>query len=163
HIPGSPRRTEPFPGAVVHSVGPWLPPFMGRLFLNLGWFIGLLPELLFRARRYDAARIHFNHSMWCRAAALVARARGLPTVVSLNTSLWGGSTGLVARLAARIERLALASSSRVLALTGADAERKARELRLDTRDFVIVPDAVDTGQFAAGRASAAAMADFRAR
>lgn len=163
HIPGSPRLAEPFPGTVVRSVGPWLPPFMGRLFLNLGWFIGLLPELLFRARSYDAAHLHFNHSMWCRAAALVARLRGLPTVVSLNTSLWGGSTGPVAKLAALIERLALASSSRVLALTSADAERKARELKLDTREFVIVPDAIDSDQFAAGRAPAASIADFRAR
>lgn len=163
HIPGSPRRAAPFPGTLVRSVGPWLPPALGRLCLNLGWFLGLLPELLFRARRYDVAHIHFNHSMWCRAAALVARVRGLPTVVSLNTSLWGGSTGLVARLAALIERLALAASSRILALTRADAERKARELKLDRRDFVVVPDAIDADQFAAGRPPAASIADFRAR
>jgi glycosyltransferase involved in cell wall biosynthesis len=163
HIPGSPRIAEPFPDTVVRSVGPWLPRFMGRLFLNLGWFLGLLPELLFRARRYDIAHIHLNHSVWCRAAALVARVRGLPTVVSLNTSLWGGSTGLPARLGALIERLALASSSRVLALTSADAERKVRELKLDRRDFVIVPDAIDADRFAAGGVPAASMADFRAR
>jgi glycosyltransferase involved in cell wall biosynthesis len=163
HIPGSARVTRPFRDTTVRAVGLSLPAALGRHFLNFAWFVGLLPELLFRARSYDVAHVHFNHSVWCRAAALVASARGLPTVVSLNTSLWGESSGPIAWLAALIERLALASASRVLALTTTDAECKARQLKLEQRRFGVVPDAIDTTAFGASGTSAAAIAEFRAR
>lgn len=167
HIPGSPRQSKPFPGTVIRSVGPWLPQIMGRWFMNFGWFLGVLPELLFRARNYDIAHVHLNHSVWCRAVVLVAAMRGLPTVASMNTALWGIFTDAMVRrgipfgLPARIERLALTSAERVLALTESDAVAKAREMRIDRSHFEVVPDAIDAGWFAPSDGPAETAARFR--
>lgn len=168
HIPGSPRVAEPFAGTTVRAVGPWLPPAMGRWFLNFGWFLGLLPELLFRAHRHDLVHVHFNHSIWCRLASLVARMRGLPVVISMNTALWGGLTdllrrvGLPAGLAGSVERHVLGKAQRVLALTEADAELKAQETGLARSHFETVPDAIDLDRFAAAGGQQHDAARFRA-
>jgi len=153
HIPGSPRKTQPFPKTTVRSVGPWLPRKMGRWFINLGWFLGLLPELLFRAHKYDVVHVHFNHSFWCRAAVLVSSGRGIPTVASMNTTLWGGFTdafqrfGVQIRIPEWIEQMALRATSRVLAATEVDSKQKAQDMGLDPARFEVVPDAIDVRQF----------------
>lgn len=167
HIPGSPRRSGPFVNTTVRSVGPWLPQRMGRWFLNLGWFLGLLPELLLRAHRYDLVHVHFNHSVWCRLAVLAASMRGIPTVASMNTSLWGGLTdvlkqlGLPIRVPEFIERLALRAAKRVLALTEADVTRKALETHIDRAHFTVVPDAIDIKRFMSQEIPDHAAAQFR--
>ncbi len=149
HIPGSPRRSAPFPHTTIRSVGPWLPQLLGRWFLNFAWFLGVLPELLLGIRRYDLVHVHFNHSVWCRFIVLIAAARGVPTVVSMNTALWGGLQdaldlrGKPHDIAHMIERRTLQAASRILSLTMTDASRKADEMQLDRKKFAVIPDAIE--------------------
>ncbi len=167
HIPGSPRQWAPSGNTSIRSVGPWLPQSMGRWFLNLAWFVGVVPELVFGIRRYDLVHVHFNHSVWCRLIALIASARGKPTIVSMNTALWGGLQDALALrgkphdVAAAIERRTLTAAERVLALTAADAQRKSHDMRLERDKFEVIPDAIDPRRFSPREEDTGATADFR--
>jgi glycosyltransferase involved in cell wall biosynthesis len=93
--------------------------------------------------------------------------RGIPTIASMNTSLWGGLTDAFKRVGISIgvpefmERLTLKATMRVLAATKADAESKALEMDIDREHFVVVPDAIDINQFSPRETPHQAIAKFR--
>jgi len=152
HIPGSPRRQPLFGKAELLSVGPWLPGFLAGPLMCFGWFLGIL-RLLAGLRRYDLVHIHFNHSVWCRALVLLLGATRLPVVVSLNTALWGGLQralrleGSPFDVTLWIERLALRSADRVVALTEGAARSAETMLGVPAAKIAIIPDAVAVGEF----------------
>lgn len=153
HIPGSPRRHPLFDKAELVSAGPWLPGFLAGPLMCFGWFLGVLRLLARDLRRYDLVHIHFNHSVWCRALVLLLGATRLPVVVSLNTALWGGLQralrleGSPFDVTLWIERLALRSADRVVALTEGAARSAETMLGVPAAKIAIIPDAVAVEQF----------------
>lgn len=168
HIPGSPRLATPHPSVEVRSVGFPVPALLAGMLLNFAWFVGVLPHLLSKRRRYDTVHIHFNHSVWCRALAIVARARGFPVVVSLNTALWGGLRdalhlkGTSFDVTRHPERWALRSADSVIALTEIDAAAKMADLGIDRYRLTVIPDGIDVQEFGPSP-EAADLVEFRLR
>ncbi|HEY6633908.1 MAG TPA: glycosyltransferase [Rhizobiaceae bacterium] len=166
HIPGSPRRQPLFDKAELLSVGRWLPGFLAGSFMCFGWFLGVLRFLGGNRRRYDIVHIHFNHSVWCRALVLLLGATSLPVVVSLNTALWGGlqrALGLEGSpfdITLWIERLALRSADRVVALTEGAARTAEAILGVPAAKIAVIPDAVAIEEFHE-RADSKATSAFR--
>ncbi len=153
YIPGSPRRMQLSATTRVKCTGFWLPEFMAGSMLCFSWFVGAIPELLRARRSYDIVHIHFNHSIWCRIIALIVNSLNMPLVVSMNTPMWSGlqsAFGLRGKpydVTRWVERMALKSADRVVALTGTFGRATAEELGLDASDVEIIPDAVDVGAF----------------
>lgn len=153
HIPGSARQTRPFPSTRVLGVGAALPRFLADPGLNPSWFAAAAPHLVRHAREHDVVHIHYNHSVWCRALALIAGRLGVPLVVTLNTALWGGLAQALGRfgerldITRRIERSALTRADRILALTAGNAAHKAASLGLGEERFAVVPDAIRAADF----------------
>lgn len=153
YIPGSARRARLSKALHVECRGPWLPEALADPLLCFGWFLGSIPEILRARRRYDVVHIHFNHSVWCRVMAVGLRWLKVPLVVSMNTALWGGLQEALSLKGKRyditrwIERAALASADRVIALTEGAAKSAAREMGLDARKLTVIPDAVDAAVF----------------
>ncbi len=153
YIPGSPRQVQLSPRMLVKCAGCWLPkPIAGPL-LCFTWFLAALPELLRARGRYDIVHIHFNHSVWCRAIALLVAWLNIPLVVSMNTPLWSGFQealrlkGKPYDIAHWLERKALRSADRVIALTERYGREVAAEMRLDPRQVAVIADAVDAEAF----------------
>lgn len=153
HIPGSARRQPLFEKAELLSAGPWLPAFLAGPLLCFGWFFGILTLLAKDFRRYDLVHIHFNHSVWCRVLVLLLGATRLPVVVSLNTALWGGLQralrleGSPLDVMFWIERAALRSADRVVALTEGAARSAETLLRVPAAKVAVIPDAVAVEEF----------------
>lgn len=152
YIPGSPRDVRLTPRLRVRSAGFWLPQFAAGPLLCFGWFLAALPLLLRARGRYDVVHIHFNHSIWCRVMAVVLAGLGLPLVVSMNTALWAGLRqrlklkGKPYDITAWLERWALSSASRVVALTQRYGLEAAAEAGLGRR-VAVIADAVDAEAF----------------
>ena len=153
HIPGGPRRQPLFDRTELLSVGPWLPHFLAGPLMCFGWFLGILRHLARNGGRYDLVHVHFNHSVWCRALVLLLGATRLPVVVSLNTALWGGLQralrleGSPFDVTLWIERLALRSADRVVALTEGAARSAETALGVPAAKIAIIPDAVAVEEF----------------
>jgi glycosyltransferase involved in cell wall biosynthesis len=153
YIPGSPRQVQLSPRMRVTCAGCWLPEMMAGPLLCFTWFLAALPEL-FRARsRYDVVHIHFNHSIWCRAIALLVSWLNIPLVVSMNTPLWSGLQEVL-RLKGKpydvtrwVEQKALHAADRVIALTERYGREIAAEMGLDRRKVLVIADAVDAAAF----------------
>lgn len=152
YIPGSPRHVRLTPRLRVHSAGFRLPQFAAGPLLCFTWFLTALPVLLRARGRYDVVHIHFNHSIWCRVMAVVLARLGLPLVISMNTALWAGLRqwlklkGKPYDITAWVERWALSSASRVVALT----ERYGLEAVTEAgpgRRVAVIADAVDAEAF----------------
>jgi glycosyltransferase involved in cell wall biosynthesis len=152
-IPGSPRQAELSPRMSVKCAGFWLPELLAGPLLCFTWFLAALPEL-FRARtRYDIVHIHFNHSIACRAMALLVSCLKIPLVVSMNTPLWSGFQEAL-RLKGKpydvtrlLEKKALRSADRVIALTERYGREVAAEMGLDRCQVAVIADAVDAEAF----------------
>lgn len=152
YIPGSPRHVRLSPRLEVKCAGLWLPEFAAGSLMCFTWFLAALPTL-FRARRhFDLVHIHFNHSVWCRVMTILLARLGMPVVVSMNTALWAGLQhalrlrGKPYDMTAWIERKALRSASRVVALT----ERYRLEADIEAglgRRVSVIADAVDAEAF----------------
>ena len=165
HIPGSPRHSTPFPLTSVKAVGIAVPERFADSLLNFSWFWGVVRQVLLTRSRGDLIHLHFNHSIWCRIFAACVGMTTTPIVISLNTAVGG----ILERLATQgpridlrdwIERLALARARCVIALTQNDAERVAPLTKAESSRLVVIPDAIDEGEF--GTAPGAAIAsDFR--
>ena len=150
-IPGSPKHAQLSSRLRVKCAGVWLPEFAAGPLLCFTWFLAALPEL-FRARgRYDIVHIHFNHSIWCRAIAIIVSRLKIPLVVSMNTQLWSGLQealrlkGKPYDLTRWLERAALLSADRVVALTDRYGRNAATEMGLD--QVTVIADAVDADAF----------------
>ena len=152
YIPGSPRHVCLSPTLQVKCAGVWLPEFVAGPLMCFTWFVAALPTLLRARGRYDLVHIHFNHSVWCRAMAILLARLGVPVVISMNTALWSGLQhalklkGKPYDITAWIERRALQSANRVVALT----ERYRREAAAETRPgsrVCVIADAVDAEAF----------------
>lgn len=150
-IPGSPKHAQLSPRLHVKCAGFWLPEFAAGPLLCFTWFLAALPEL-FRARgRYDIVHVHFNHSVWCRAVAIIVSRLKIPLVVSMNTQLWSGFQeamrlkGKPYDLTRWLERAALRSADRVVALTDRYGRNAAAEMGLD--QVTVIADAVDADAF----------------
>ena len=153
YIPGSPRQVRLSPRMHVKCAGWWLPERMAGPLLCFTWFLAALPEL-FRARgRYDVVHIHFNHSIWCRTIALLVSWLNIPLVVSMNTPLWSGFQealqlkGKPYDVTRWVERKALRSADRVIALTERYGREVAAEMGLDRSKVSVIADAVDAAAF----------------
>jgi glycosyltransferase involved in cell wall biosynthesis len=153
YIPGSPRQIRSGASLHIKCTGSWLPEYLAPTMLCFTWFVGMLPHLLRARGRYDVVHIHFNHSIWCRVIAVIVRMLGMPLVVSMNTALW---SGLQSRLRLKgksyditcwIERLALRSADRVVALTETYGRSAAEQLQLDASRLVVIPDSVEIDAF----------------
>ena len=152
-IPGSPGRVQLSPTMRVKCVGFWLPELLAGPLLCFTWLLAALPEL-FRARgRYDLVHIHFNHSIACRAMALLVSWLKIPLVVSMNTPLWSGFQealrlkGKPYDVTSWLERAALRSADRVIALTERYGMEVAAEMGLDHNRVAVIADAVDAEAF----------------
>jgi glycosyltransferase involved in cell wall biosynthesis len=159
YIPGSPRQVQLSPRLRVKCAGFWLPERMAGPLLCFTWFLAALPEL-FRARgRYDVVHIHFNHSIWCRAIALLVRWLDIPLVVSMNTPLWSGFQealqlkGKPYDVTRWLERKALRAASRIIALTERYGREVAAEMGLERSQVAVIADAVDADAFQSSIAS----------
>lgn len=153
YIPGSPRHVQLSATMWVKCTGFWLPEFLAGPMLCFSWFLGAIPELLRARRRYDVVHIHFNHSIWCRIIAIIVGRLKIPLVVSMNTPLWSGFQSAL-RLRGKpydvthwIERAALKSADRIVALTDTYGRSAAGELGLDASRVDVIPDAVDVEAF----------------
>lgn len=153
YIPGSPRRVQLSATMRVKCTGFWLPEFLAGPLLCFSWFLGAIPELLRARHRYDVVHIHFNHSIWCRIIAVIVSRLKIPLVVSMNTQLWSGLQsalqlkGKPYDITRWLEKLALTSADRVVALTETFGRNTASELGLDASRVDVIPDAVDVDAF----------------
>lgn len=153
YIPGSPRHVQLSPAMRVKCTGFWLPAFLAGPMLCFSWFLGAIPELLRARGRYDVVHIHFNHSIWCRIIAIIVGRLKIPLVVSMNTPLWSGFRDAL-RLEGKpydvtrwIERMALKSATRVVALTESYGRSAAGALGFHASRVDVIPDAVDLEAF----------------
>ncbi|RWD55612.1 MAG: glycosyltransferase family 1 protein [Mesorhizobium sp.] len=151
-IPGSPREVQLSPRMRLKCAGFWLPEFAAGPLLCFTWFLAALPELLRARGRYDVVHIHFNHSVWCRAMAILVSRLKIPLVVSMNTQLWSGLQhalrlkGKTYDVTRWLERYALMSADRVVALTERYGREAVAETGLDRR-VAVIADAVDAEAF----------------
>ncbi len=153
YIPGSPRQTLLSPRMRVKCAGCWLPELLAGPLLCFTWLLAALPELFGARGRYDVVHIHFNHSFACRAMALLVSWLKIPLVVSMNTPLWSGFQQAL-RLKGKpydvthwLERAALRSADRVIALTERYGMEVAEKMGLDPRRVAVIADAVDAESF----------------
>lgn len=153
YIPGSPRSMQLSATMRVKCTGFWLPELLAGPMLCFSWFVGAVPELLRARRRYDLVHIHFNHSIWCRIIAIFASRLKMPLVVSMNTPMWSGFQSAL-RLKGNpydvthwVERMALKSADRVVALTETYGRNSAGEFGLNGACVEVIPDAVDVEAF----------------
>jgi 2-deoxystreptamine N-acetyl-D-glucosaminyltransferase/2-deoxystreptamine glucosyltransferase len=140
--------------------------FSGLIGLTQSWAVATLGALLKRARKHDFDLVHAHLDGQIPAllvAWLAPRLLRRPLVVTVHCSRLAVYTphstfdALQHRLARWLERHVMAKASAVMALT----QRTAAVLRADARRVEIVPDVVDTAQFAPPPADA--VAAFRAR
>lgn len=153
YIPGSPRQVQLSPRMRVECAGWWLPERMAGPLLCFTWFLAALPEFFRAGGRYDVVHIHFNHSMSCRAMALLVSWLNIPLVVSMNTPLWSGFQEAL-RLKGKpydvtrwLEQKALHAAARVIALTERYGREIAAEMGLDRSKVAVIADAVDAAAF----------------
>lgn len=76
-VPGNPLYPKHFQSMQVQCVG-----------LPVTWFLGAARHLLRHGRQYDLVHLHYNHSIWCRALAMIAHGMHLPVVATFSTQLW---------------------------------------------------------------------------
>jgi glycosyltransferase involved in cell wall biosynthesis len=167
HIPGSRRAYRAFESAMVRSIGPIVPAPLAAWLVNFSWFLSLMPYLARNLGRFDLVHVHFDHSIWCRLLAAVIKLSRTPLVISLNVSLLSdGAADKVAPdgllgLRNWLERRALRTADRVVALSPRQAAIMAR-IAPGRRDRAcIIPDTLDAGVFRTG-VDAASVARFRA-
>ncbi|MEE9344638.1 MAG: glycosyltransferase family 4 protein [Methylococcales bacterium] len=168
YIPGYPRSTQHSDTLGVECCGISLSEFFAGKLLGLTWFISIVKWLLKNEKAYDLIHIHYNHSIWCRVLTVIAHQLKIPVIVSLNTELWISNNWrwLVAgrrfNLSLWIERWTLRSSDAVIVLTSLNSARCSRQLKVEPRRIMVIPDTIDAETFRS-QIESTALSDFRKR